>query len=158
MDSEATTDRPARRWSGFRSAPNLQLLSGQRRHIAVAALFFVTAFLVYWYLGPKDTPFISFVNLANAFLHGRIDQIPELSGRITEPAIRDGKFYVIPPPMPAIIILPAVALFGLALNQTLVSAILGAINASVVSRVTQRLTGKLTLQIWLTVLFVFGTI
>jgi hypothetical protein len=150
----------------------------------VAALFFVTAFLVYWYLGPQHTAFISHVNIANALLHGRLDLLPELTGRITEPALFaddpldwprvlevlqeqgysgfistfDGKIYDNHPPLPAVIILPGVALYGLALNQTLASAVVGALTASVVFGVARRLTDKLTVQVWLAVLFVFGTI
>ncbi len=186
MDSEATTDRPVRSWGDVWSALTPALLSSRRQRIAVAALFFVIALSLFWYLGPQKTAFPSHVNVANAFLHGRLDLLPELSNRITEPALiaddpldwdrvlevideqgysgfistfDGGKIFVNHPPLPAIIILPAVALFGgLAFNETLASVIVGALTAPVVFAVTRRLTEKLTVQIWLTVLFVFGTI
>ena len=96
-----------------------------------------------WYLpgleGPAVTVQNNFVRQADAFLHGHIDMGPN-GGRLEafiELAINDGKYYIIPPPMPAIIILPGVVIWGLALNQTLVSTVIGAINSGTVYNVTR---------------------
>jgi hypothetical protein len=60
--------------------------------------------------------------------------------------------------MTALVVLPGVILFGLALNQALVSVIIGAINAAAVHRLLAGLKQSISVQIWLTVLFAFGTV
>ncbi len=127
------------------------------KHGAVVTLgFAVSAFLVYYLLGPRETPYSNFVLLADRLLHGHVDLKEDIT--YLELSVRNGKFYVIPPPWPAIIVLPGVALFGVALNQTLVSTVIGAINASVVHRITRGVTERLSAHIWLTALFMLGTI
>lgn len=157
MDEETVRAGPIELWLTPRLDPIRALWSRYRTAIITAA-FFGVAFLVYRLLGPPETVYNNFVRLADAFLHGRVDlpDAPDLT--YIEFAIREGKYYIIPPPWPAIVLLPGVALFGLALNQTLVSAVLGAINASVVYNVTRNVTQKLSTQVWLSVLFIFGTI
>src|SRR3990172_8992463 len=54
--------------------------------------------------------------------------------------------------MTALVVLPGVLLYGTALNQTLVSTVIGALNASVVFRLMRGLTDKLSLQVGLTIL------
>lgn len=156
MAGETVRGRALESWRGLRATSHKPLLTRQRLTILLTFGFFVAAFLVYRLLGPPETVYNNFVRLADAFLHGRID----LGGDVPwlELIAREGKHYVIPPPMPAIVILPGVALFGLALNQTLVSAVIGAINASVVHSVVRGVSQRLTAQVWLTILFVFGTI
>lgn len=122
--------------------------------------FAVLSFAVYWYLGLQETAQDNFVRLADAFLHGSVDMGPNASQiEITiELAYNEGKGYIIPPPWPAIIMLPAVAVWGLGVNQALVSAIVGAVNSSTVFNVTRSLSKKVSTQIWLTVLVAFGTV
>ena len=55
-------------------------------------------------------------------------------------------------------ILPGVALFGLNINQTLVSIVIGAITAGVVYQVSRHLTDSLWQQLFLTAMFIFGTV
>src|SRR3972149_4549989 len=158
MERASVTERAVEFWVGLWPEA-LRAFLARHRTLITAAAFFALAFLVYRLLGPPDaTVYNNFVRLADAFLHGRVyfpENVPHLE------LIEDfehSKFYVIPPPWPAIIMLPGVVLFGLALNQTLVSVVLGAINASVVSRVVGSVTKRLTTQVWLTGLFLFGTV
>src|SRR5574341_1317774 len=117
----------------------------RRRLIAygVPALFMAIAFILYWYLGPQNTPAVNHVNQANAFVHGRLDIVPEDAKNINliEKACdkiengactADSKLYVTHPPMPALLLLPGVLIFGLAINATLVSVVIGALTAPVV--------------------------
>ncbi len=132
------------------------LMAHRRLELSLTFGIFVAALLVYRFLGPPETPFNNFVRQAQLFLDGRLDlpaDIPYL-----ELAVREGKYYIIPPPMPAILILPGVALYGLALNQTLASAVVGAVGASVVSVVAGGVSTNRSAQIWLTILFIFGTV
>ncbi|MDO8614969.1 MAG: hypothetical protein Q7T33_04445 [Dehalococcoidia bacterium] len=128
----------------------------RHRALIVAGAFFIVTFLVYRLLGAPATPYNNFVRQADAFLHGRVNLAENLT--YLELILHDGKYYVIPPPWPAIVMLPGVILFGLALNQTLVSVVIGAVNASVVSTVVGSVTRRITTQVWLTVLFLFGTV
>jgi hypothetical protein len=123
--------------------------------LATAAFLFT--FAVYYYISPGVTGADNFVYLAESFLHGRVD-IPYDPYLPFEWAIKDGKHYIIPPPMPAIVILPGVLIYGLALNQALASIVIGSLNASVVTGVVRGIRERLTTQIWLVLLFMFGTI
>lgn len=143
---------------------NRPLIAGLRSFLArlplpawLALAFFSVTIVAYYYTSPRSTSADNFVYLAHSFVHGRLD-IPYDLYLPFEWAIKDGKYYIIPPPMPAIIILPGVLLYGLALNQALASIVVGAINASVVCSVIRGLREKLTAQLWLSALFVFGTI
>jgi len=122
----------------------------------VPLAFTVVSFVVYWYLGPQNTVYKNHVYQADAFLHGRLDLGPGYSW--LELAFKNDKFYEVHAPMPAIIILPGVALFGQALNQTLVSAVVGASCAPVVFGIARNFAAKVSAQVWLTMLFLFGTI
>ena len=115
------------------------------------------AFLVYHLTALGPTPFNGPVILADAFLHGRLDISNGKDLYWMDWAVYKGKYYIVEPPMTAVVTLPGVILFGTALNQSLVSTVIGAINASAVHRLMRGLTDKLSSQVWLTLLFVFGT-
>jgi hypothetical protein len=123
------------------------------------------------------------VRLADALLHGRLDVAngKDLTGFLDfacqpYPCVDGSKYYPLEPPGTALVILPGVALLGLevtldlppsisydsndglAINQTLVSVVIGAITAGVVYQVSRWLTSNLWHQLWLTAMFVFGTV
>jgi len=143
----------------------------------LTAGFFALTFAIYWLMGPQDTPYVHHVNQANAFLHGRLDidpqyaknanileraiedeQIELVKQGITPPPCGEIKCYLTHPPMPAIMLLPLVAISGLDVNQALVSVLLGALTAALVYRVTGAMTQNILAQVLFTVLFMFGTI
>ncbi|MGE5446419.1 MAG: hypothetical protein ACM3SR_17790 [Ignavibacteriales bacterium] len=70
----------------------------------------------------------------------------------------NGRFYVIYPPMPAILLLPQVAVSGLKANQTLASVFWGSLNVSLFYLLMRQLTNNKGLQLWMAILFGFGTI
>ena len=142
-------------WGRFRDGSLVPLLS---RPYVLPAGFFVLTFLVYWFVGPQSTIFDNHINQANSLLHGHLDLAPEYSGFITEPALKDGKMYLQHGLGPALLLSPAVAIFGLDVNQTLVSVLIGALMAPVVLAIVRKMVQGLSAQIWLTVLFMFGTI
>lgn len=138
-------------------------------------LLFLLALSVYWFsnvpfgeqFAPRQTAYVNHINQAYSFLHGKL----ELTDRfyITEPALYDGentciegtpgcKYYLTHPPMPAIVLMPGVALFGPGINATLVSAVVGALSAPLVFAIARRLTANLKVQLWAAVLFLFGSI
>ncbi|HEX8940378.1 MAG TPA: hypothetical protein VF763_09455 [Candidatus Limnocylindrales bacterium] len=98
-----------------------------------------------------------FVPLADAFLHGRLG-LTEAPSWLNELVPRNGLFYVVYPPLPALVVLPFVALFGPDVDQARISILLGALNVALawqvvaamgVSRRFAHLTG---------LVFAFGTV
>jgi len=65
-----------------------------------------------------------FVYLADAFLRGHL-YIPNI---LTELASWNGHYFVVYPPMPAILLMPFVAIFGTSFYQPVLSIVLGAVN------------------------------
>ncbi len=104
-----------------------------------------------------------FVYLADSFLHGRADL------RVPAPNDNDwiryeGKTYVSFPPVPAVFMMPFVAIFGLGFNDVLFTLPFAALNVLLMFLVLQMLVREklsgLSLQdnLWLTALFGFGTV
>lgn len=152
------------RWGTLWSEYARRFDTPRARTVALTCLFFLLALVVYrltavgpwWEARPPaaDGP----LRLADAFLHGRLDvangeELPWLDW-----AFYNGKYYVLEPPMMAIVVLPGVLLYGLALNQTLVSVVIGSLTVAVVFALMRALSREFSLQVWLTLLFGFGTI
>lgn len=147
---------------------NIKLPSKLTKTALILVILFATAFLVYWATGEgHPTWYNYYVRLADAFLHGRLyllDNPSWLNELIPNPS--GPGFYVVYPPLPAFIMTPLVALFGVTLNQTLVGLFFAAATvplAFLVARdATQKTTEtaavKKTTYIWFAVLFGFGTI
>ena len=129
----------------------------KRYYLILALFFFLLTFVVYYLKGEGGaTPYNNFVRLADAFLKGRLHFVTDVSWLELVPL--EGKHYVVPPPLPAILILPVVAIRGLSTNQTLISIFFGSINVSLAYVVAKTLTQNRGVQIWSTVMFGFGTI
>ena len=79
-----------------------------------------------------------FVYLAESLLHGHLDlvHVPEPPYDLTR---FDGQWYVSFPPLPAILMLPLVAVRGLAVSDIAFSVVLGAFNVSLFGMVLARL-------------------
>jgi len=126
---------------------------------ALTGVFFLTTLLVYYLTYTGQAVHNHPVRLADAFLDGRLD-VPngkDLLGFL-DFAIYDDKYYPLEPPGTAVVILLGVAIFGLSINQTLVSLFIGAITAAVVWRICRGIMDSLPQQVALTVLFAFGTV
>ena len=129
----------------------------KRYYLILALFFFLLTFVVYYLTGEGGaTPYNNFVRLADAFLKGRLHFVTDVSWLELVPL--EGKHYVVPPPLPAILILPVVAIRGLSTNQTLISIFFGSINVSLAYVVAKTLTQNRGVQIWSTAMFGFGTI
>ncbi|HWP92244.1 MAG TPA: hypothetical protein VNN20_08620 [Thermodesulfobacteriota bacterium] len=135
----------------------LRSLLKKHHSIFVAISFFIITFIVYFITGEEQpTPYNNFVRLADAFLHGRLHLTENV--KWLELALVDGRYYVVPPPMPAILLLPLVAFFGLSTNQTIASVFLGSLNVSLAFLVARELSKNRSIQLWATAMFGFGTI
>lgn len=126
----------------------------------VALIVYVASAVVFSSLATPDTAY--FNELAAAFLHGRLYIVPKTTDDLTMFA---GRWYVAFPPLPAILMLPLVLVFGTAaISSVLFNAIFGAANVLIVffiivglkRRGWVSLDGKSIL--WLTALFGFSTV
>lgn len=97
-----------------------------------------------------------FVYLADAFLHGRLG----VSGGgtvLAEIVPLHGNYYVVYPPMPAVLLLPFVAIFGTTVDQGLMSIFLACIAVAATWLMLKKIGVKANKALWLTALFGFGT-
>ncbi|GAC1311653.1 MAG: hypothetical protein NVSMB21_21380 [Vulcanimicrobiaceae bacterium] len=98
---------------------------------------FVATLAIFVASGFRATPYNNFVLLADAFRHGRV--WIDWPGPYIDALAYAGRHYVIEAPMPAILLLPAVALRGTAVSQTALAAILGGVATFAAYDVARRL-------------------
>jgi len=128
---------------------------------------FVVALLVYVGSNPERADFYDhFVWQAEAFLQGRA----EIAYPVTSGPHQNGHFQdVLPipgtelaqlpfPPLPAIVLLPFVAAFGLAANGAAVAAVLGAVNVVLCWLMLLAVTPRRSAALLATVFYAFGTV
>lgn len=77
---------------------------------------------------------------------------------LTELASWGGYYFVVYPPMPAILLMPFVAIFGIGFYQPLLSILLGAVNVSLAYVVLLKLFRSTKFSVWVSILYAFGTI
>ena len=94
--------------------------------------------------------------LAQAFLDGRLDLrgVPEFYQDLV---MVGGKVYMPFPPLPAVLMLPSVTLWGTAASQVMVSKVVGAVNVGLMWLVLGKLKVDKKLRWLLTIFFGFGT-
>ena len=91
-------------------------------------------------------------------LHEMVTELEVKTGVVQEPLDGEvGKFYVIYPPMPAVVLMPFVAIWGQQTNQSVVSALIAALGVLVAYRVFKQLNLKTDQLWWLTLLYGFGS-
>ena len=78
-----------------------------------------------------------YVYLADALLHGRLDLAQPPSSY--DLLVVDGRAYVAGSPMPAILLLPFVAVFGVGVSDILFGIVVGALNTALVHDLAGRL-------------------
>jgi hypothetical protein len=98
-----------------------------------------------------------FVRLADAFLHGRI-YLTEAPSWLNELIPKDGVWYVAYPPMPAVLLVPFVAVFGPDFPPQVASCILGGVAVGLAWLVLGRFALVGRVRLGLTVVFGFGTV
>lgn len=103
----------------------------------------------------RHTPYDNFVRLADAFLHGHV--WIDWPGPWIDALRYNGAYYVIEAPLPALLLMPAVAVFGLAANQTTLSLLLGAAATGAAAALLIRLEVPRAARFWLLAFFAAGT-
>jgi len=99
----------------------------------------------------------NFVVLADAFLHGRL-WVSTAPLYWVDCVMHAGKCYVIEGPMPAVLMLPVVALFGLNTNQSLVCVLIAAAGVAGADMLLGRMNVGATVRALIVALFGFGTV
>ena len=129
----------------------------------------LTAFIVYFALSMLRqspfgvTPTAYFNYLADSFLHG------QLHLRLLPPSLHDlsffhGKYYLYWPPMPAIVLLPLVAIFGVNFSDIFFTIVLASVNVGIVALLLRAATKEKLIQsdevsrALLVLFFAFGTV
>jgi hypothetical protein len=98
-----------------------------------------------------------FVRLADAFMHGRV-YLTEAPSWLNELIPKDGVWYVPYPPMPAILLVPFVAVFGTGFYQQVASGIFAGIGVGLAWLVLGRFALAMRVRLGLTAVFGFGTV
>jgi len=169
------------------SRKRFALTTERRRSLRISVILFGATFLVYWLLGPMHTAYDFQLSQANNIVHGHLDMDPAYTNNLNvlERVLFDGEGFCLPLPDPradqnntytipvqqtadcrhfmqhslgpAFLLTPLAFFFGLTVNQTLVSALIGALAAPVVWGITRRFSDHLQTQLALTALVLFGT-
>ncbi len=139
-----------------------------RRKLALPLAIFATCAAVYVLtlgrLAWEPSPNNHFVHLANSFLHGQLSVVGDQPPGNNDWARYQGRWFVSFPPFPAIVILPAVAIWGTATLDRLFWAILAGLGPALLFVLLRRLSeraqsGRSTRDnLLLTALFAFGSV
>ena len=129
-----------------------ELLTALAIALAAAAAFLLSS-------PGQATPYDYFVRLADAFLHGRIalDAAPSWLNELV-PAANGSGWYVVYPPMPAVLLVPFVAAFGTGLAQQVPACLFGGLSVGLVWLVLGRFALTPRARALLTAVFAFGTV
>ncbi|MBL8063557.1 MAG: hypothetical protein JNK32_11085 [Anaerolineales bacterium] len=107
--------------------------------------------------------FAYFNYLADAFLHGQLNLrvIPPLTHDLS---FFDGKYYLYWPPMPAVVLMPFVAVFGVGFSDVLFTILVASVNVSLLAKLLQEADAKKLLELdseyraMLVLFFALGTV
>jgi hypothetical protein len=168
--SIATYTEPARAPSVPRFEAWLNGLLDRLSVTHIGLLFLVLALVVYVFSDPSRIGWYNhFVWQADAYLHGRfVISYPVSTGAYQNAYLNDvmplpsgpgqPSYGLLPfPPLPAVLLLPFVAVFGLATDAQLFGAVLGAINIGLTWRMLTRVTNNRAAVFMTTLFFAFGT-
>ena len=165
--SDTARDNPSRK--GLRAIVQASLERADPAHIGL--FFVVLALGIYVFSNPsRNGQYDHFVWQAEAFLNGRFAiSFPVEAGPHTNAHFQDvmplsvgagrpGLGLLPFPPLPAVLLTPFVALFGLATDAQLVGAVLGALNVGLAWRMLTRVTEDRSAAFLATLFFAFGTV
>jgi hypothetical protein len=148
--------------------PGLRWRTVAEEHRAELLLFLFCLFayaLSSWGMLLQQSKAPHFVWQAEAFLHGQLHLLaapPDLNDWV----LKDDRWYVSFPPFPAVLMMPFVAAFGLAFNDTAFTLVFAALNVALLHLLLRTLSARGELaaarpdadHLWLSLLFGFGTL
>ncbi|MBV9718954.1 MAG: hypothetical protein JOZ77_06525 [Candidatus Eremiobacteraeota bacterium] len=120
-------------------------------HVAALGAFVLAALLSHF----RPTPYNNFVLLAQAMLHGHV--WIDWPGSYIDALRYGAHYYVIEAPLPAILLLPFVAIFGGQTNQTLLAIVLCAVAVGAAWELGERLGLRRQANAWICGFFLAGT-
>ncbi len=120
-------------------------------------LIFFLSLTVYFLTSPGHTPYNHFTLLADAFIHGKLHITANIPWLEKIP-IDQNNFYVANPPMPAILSIPFVLVFGKNFPQEYLAFLLGSGITILTMQLSLKIKNSLKLAIWSGLLVGFGTI
>ena len=114
--------------------------------------------MLYLLSAPRDATALDyFVRLAAAFLHGHV-YLTDHPSWLSELIPHDGVYYVPYPPMPAVLLMPFVAVFGPGFPQQVASCLFAGLGVGLVWVMLARLETPFPTRAVLTAVFGFGTV
>jgi len=119
---------------------------------------FLVIICIYFAGSPGDTPYNYFTRLADAFLAGRLtltQNPPWLSELIT---ISTGKYTFVNPPLPAILLVPLVAVFGIDFPQQWLAHFLGAGATVLTFKLALYITKSSSKALWVSLALGLGSV
>jgi hypothetical protein len=159
---------------GPEAAPSSAPSNGRAAAVVVGVLLVAAAFLLYWWSNPVHWNLYNhFVWQADAFLHGRAwfpypvaggaglpqnDYLQDVYPLRDAAGNPDGRALLPFPPLPAIVLLPFVALFGLATDQEAVAIGLAAVGVGLAWWMLGGLRLQTSVRVTVTILFATGTV
>lgn len=131
---------------------------GRHPDRTVSVIIGVVTVAIYLFTSSRDPQNLDyFVRLADAFLHGRI-YLTEAPSWLNELIPKGGVFYVPYPPMPAVLLLPFVAIWGPQFPQQVASCLFGGISVALAYLVFGKFALGMKVRLLLTLAFGFGTV
>lgn len=112
---------------------------------------------------PRLTNYAYFNYLADAFLHGQLHLriVPQLTRDLS---IFDGQYFLYWPPLPAVVVMPFVAIFGVGFSDVIATILLGGLNVALVAILLREATRRGVVELTafqrglLVLFFAFGTV
>ena len=127
----------------------------KRYHPLIAAAVGTIAALIFAH--GRSTPYNNYVLLADAILHGRLFIDLHWVDKHIDAVLWHGHRYIVNDPIPALFMLPLVALFGLDANQTTLACFFCGAACAAAWMILERLELKFEPRMWLAIVFLVGT-
>lgn len=122
----------------------------------IALIIATFSTLIYFFSAePTHQNLHYFTPLADSLMQGRLDVEP--SPQLNELVPHQDKHYVVYPPMPAVVLIPFVAIFGENFNQKWASIFIAGLSIGFFYLLVGRFTKEKWIQVSLTALLAFGT-
>lgn len=132
------------------------MIKNQSKNL-IALFVFILSLFIYFKTSAGSTAFNHFVLLADSMIHGKIYIEGDMPWLEKIP-IDSTKFFVANPPMPAIVAIIPVLIYGSQFQQQYLSHFIGALSVALVFLIAIKMKGNISLAIWSAILFGFGTL
>ncbi|HTK03228.1 MAG TPA: hypothetical protein VL401_00470 [Alphaproteobacteria bacterium] len=121
-------------------------------------LLSVASFFIYFLTSAGKTPYNYFTRLAASFLEGKyyLTENPAWLNELIP--IGENKFAIVYPPVPALVSIPFIVVFGNKFEQQILSQLMGSLAAFVWGWLAYKLTNKKSISLWMFLLTAFGNI